>query len=160
MTLFLITGKVVMHDPFAMRPFFGYNFGHYLDHWLSFSDKSNLKLPKIFHVNWFRKGDQGFMWPGFGENCRVLDWMFRRVSGEDCAVKSAVGYVPRSGSLDLSGLKDEDVDMNGLFDLPKDFWKMEVKELGNYFDEQLGEDCPAKIRQELKKLEQRIDTEL
>ena len=81
--------NIIMHDPFAMRPFFGYNFGDYLAHWLSFGDKPDLKLPKIFHVNWFRKGANGeFLWPGFGENCRVLDWICRRIDGEDCAVVS------------------------------------------------------------------------
>lgn len=81
-------GKVIMHDPFAMRPFFGYNFGHYLDHWLSFGQKPGLSLPKIFHVNWFRKDEETgkFLWPGFGENCRVLDWVIRRVDGEDIAL--------------------------------------------------------------------------
>ena len=75
-----------MHDPFAMRPFFGYNFGHYLKHWLSFEKKDGLKLPRIFHVNWFRKDDNNkFLWPGFGENSRVLDWICRRVDGEDIA---------------------------------------------------------------------------
>lgn len=75
-----------MHDPFAMRPFFGYNFGHYLKHWLSFEKKDGLKLPHIFHVNWFRKDDNNkFLWPGFGENSRVLDWICRRVDGEDVA---------------------------------------------------------------------------
>ncbi|XP_060563855.1 LOW QUALITY PROTEIN: phosphoenolpyruvate carboxykinase, cytosolic [GTP]-like [Ruditapes philippinarum] len=153
------TGKVVMHDPFAMRPFFGYNFGHYLDHWLSFQENPKCKLPKVFHVNWFRKGTNGFLWPGFGDNSRVLDWMFRRVKGEDCAVKSAVGYIPKPGSIDLSGLKEE-VDMDELFNLPKAFWQMEVKELEKYFEDQVGEDLPVKIQQELKKLEQRINTEL
>lgn len=81
-------GKVIMHDPFAMRPFFGYNFGHYLSHWLSFEQNGDLKLPKIFHVNWFRKDKSSgdFLWPGFGENCRVLDWVCRRVDNEDVAV--------------------------------------------------------------------------
>lgn len=80
-------GKAIMHDPFAMRPFFGYNFGHYLAHWLSFQEKEGLQLPKIFHVNWFRKDAKTgeFLWPGFGENCRVLDWICRRVDGEDVA---------------------------------------------------------------------------
>lgn len=148
-----------MHDPFAMRPFFGYNFGHYLDHWLSFQDKPNVKLPKIFHVNWFRKGSGGFLWPGFGENARVLDWMFRRIDGEDCAVKSAVGFIPKPGSIKLSGLKQE-VDMDALFELPKEFWEAEVCELGKYFEDQVGEDLPTKIRQELSKLESRVKSEL
>ena len=156
---FLLVAKVVMHDPFAMRPFFGYNFGHYLDHWLSFQDQEGLQLPKIFHVNWFRKGPDGFLWPGFGENSRVLDWIFRRTNGEDCAVKSAVGLVPAPGALDLSGLQEE-VDMKALFELPRDFWRAEVEEVGKYFEDQVGEDLPVKIRQELKKLEQRIETEL
>lgn len=152
-------GKVVMHDPFAMRPFFGYNFGHYLQHWLSFQEKPDLKLPKIFHVNWFRKGDNGFLWPGFGENSRVLDWIFRRVNGEDCAQKTAIGYIPKLDSLDLTGLKEK-VDLEALFKLEKDFWKQETEEIQNYFDDQVGEDLPAPIQQELKKLEQRISTEL
>ena len=149
-----------MHDPFAMRPFFGYNFGHYLQHWLSFQEKPDLKLPKIFHVNWFRKGGEGgFLWPGFGENSRVLDWIFRRINGEDCAQRTAIGYVPKFNSLDLSGLK-ENVDLDALFKLEKDFWSQEVKEIQNYFDEQVGEDLPAAVQQELKKLEQRISSEL
>lgn len=75
-------GKAIMHDPFAMRPFFGYNFGNYVQHWLSFEKKADLKLPKVFHVNWFRKGSDGkFLWPGFGENCRVLEWICERVEG-------------------------------------------------------------------------------
>jgi len=90
------TGKVILHDPFAMRPFFGYNFGHYLDHWLNFNKphkvnnpNNNNKLPKIYHVNWFRKSsDNKFLWPGFGENSRVLDWICRRIDGEDCAQKN------------------------------------------------------------------------
>ena len=149
-----------MHDPFAMRPFFGYNFGHYLQHWLSFQEKPNLKLPKIFHVNWFRKAESGgFLWPGFGENSRVLDWIFRRVNSEECAQKTAIGYIPKRDSLDLSGLKEK-VDLDALFKLEKDFWKQETQEIQNYFDDQVGEDLPAAIQQELKKLEQRVSTEL
>lgn len=149
-------GKVIMHDPFAMRPFFGYNFGHYLEHWLSFQTNPNFKLPKVFHVNWFRKGPSGFLWPGFGDNSRVLDWIYRRLDGEDIAKPSAVGYIPKEGSLNLTGLSDP-VDMKALFDLPVDFWKKEVKELRNYFSEQVGEDLPPVISQELTKLEQRVE---
>ena len=153
-------GKAIMHDPFAMRPFFGYNFGHYLDHWLSFQNNSDLKLPKIFHVNWFRKSDKGgFLWPGFGENARVLDWIFRRVDGEDCVKESPVGYLPKDGSIDLSGLKEK-VDMKSLFDLPKDFWENEVDELQTYFEEQVNTDLPDKIQNELKQLEQRVKSQL
>ena len=158
--IYIFTGKVIMHDPFAMRPFFGYNFGHYLDHWLSFQSNTDLILPKIFHVNWFRKGSNGgFLWPGFGENARVLDWIFRRVSGEDCIQESAVGYLPKEGSINLSGLKDN-VDMESLFDLPKDFWKKEVEELQTYFEEQVNTDLPDAIQKELKQLEQRINSQL
>ena len=91
-------GKVIMHDPFAMRPFFGYNFGHYLAHWLSFQKKANLQLPKIFHVNWFRKDAQSgeFLWPGFGENCRVLDWVPRRCDGQDVAQVRVLSYCKRA----------------------------------------------------------------
>nr|CAB3264704.1 phosphoenolpyruvate carboxykinase, cytosolic [GTP] [Phallusia mammillata] len=149
-------GKVIMHDPFAMRPFFGYNFGKYLDHWLSLN-KPGRDMPRIFHVNWFRKGADGkFMWPGFGENSRVLEWIFKRTNGqEDIAKKSAVGFIPTKDSLNLDGLK-ENVDMKGLFDLPKDFWMDEVSSIRKYFDEQVNVDLPQKIADELDSLEQRV----
>ena len=146
-----------MHDPFAMRPFFGYNFGDYIQHWLSMQDKPGLKLPKIYHVNWFRKGDDGkFLWPGFGENARVLDWVLRRVSGEDCARETPIGMVPTSDSINTSGLQEK-VDMHKLFDLPKDFWKEECKAIRKYFDEQVNVDLPAAIRSELDSLEKRVN---
>lgn len=147
-----------MHDPFAMRPFFGYNFGHYLEHWLSFQQKQDLELPKIYHVNWFRKDKNGrFMWPGFGENSRVLDWIFRRVNGEDCAVQSAIGNLPKKGSLNLEGL-EEDVDMDALFSIPMEYWQKEVKDIGKYFDEQVHEDLPPEIMKELRSLEARVNS--
>uniref|UniRef100_A0A646QDX8 Phosphoenolpyruvate carboxykinase [GTP] n=1 Tax=Hemiscolopendra marginata TaxID=943146 RepID=A0A646QDX8_9MYRI len=150
-------GKVVMHDPFAMRPFFGYNFGHYLDHWLSMAKKPNVNLPRIFHVNWFRKDSKGnFLWPGFGENSRVLEWIFRRTEGEDIAQESPIGYIPKSGSLKLDNLSNP-VDTNELFRIPKDFWMNEVEEIQKYFEEQVGEDLPDVVGQELNKLRQRIE---
>lgn len=114
-----------MHDPFAMRPFFGYNFGQYLAHWLSMESPQR-QMPKIFHVNWFRKGENGkFLWPGFGENSRVIDWVFRRLDGENCAQESPIGFIPKYDALNLNGLK-EPVDIRKLFELPKDFWMQEV----------------------------------
>ncbi|XP_043254350.1 phosphoenolpyruvate carboxykinase [GTP]-like [Colletes gigas] len=149
-------GKVIMNDPFAMRPFFGYNFGHYLDHWLSMAKVENAKLPAIFHVNWFRKDTDGkFLWPGFGENSRVLDWILRRIDGEDIAVDSPIGFLPKLNSFNLSGMKD--VDMEELFRLPRDFWQKEVKDLREYFDAQVGDDLPQAVRSEIDLLATKIE---
>lgn len=146
-----------MHDPFAMRPFFGYNFGHYLNHWLSMTKVKNAKLPAIFHVNWFRKNADGkYLWPGFGENSRVLDWILRRIDGEDVAVDSTVGLLPKSESLNLENL-NKDVNMEELFSLPKDFWEKEVRHLREYFDMQVGDDLPTAIREELEFLACNVD---
>uniref|UniRef100_A0A1I8IF55 phosphoenolpyruvate carboxykinase (GTP) n=1 Tax=Macrostomum lignano TaxID=282301 RepID=A0A1I8IF55_9PLAT len=149
-------GKVIMHDPFAMRPFFGYNFADYIDHWLSFEEKPGLKLPKIFHVNWFRKGQDGkFLWPGFGENCRVLDWICRRIDGEDCAVDTPIGRVPKADAVNLDGLQER-VDLGELYSVPKDFWLNECKELEAYFGNQLHRDLPPAIGEELRLLGERL----
>ena len=86
-----------MHDPFAMRPFFGYNFGDYIKHWLSFGENPILALPKIYFVNWFRKQDNKFIWPGFGENCRVLEWIFDRTNNANIAVDTPIGMLPKEG---------------------------------------------------------------
>ncbi|KAM7401601.1 hypothetical protein PAMP_016905 [Pampus punctatissimus] len=150
-------GKVIMHDPFAMRPFFGYNFGQYLSHWLSMADRPGAKLPKIFHVNWFRKSPTaGFLWPGFGDNIRVLDWMFRRVNGEAGAMPSAVGYLPCQKSLNLQGLR-ETVDLDELFSLDQEFWQREVEELRKYFIQQVNDDLPNEVTRQLELLQQRVN---
>ncbi|XP_006609776.1 phosphoenolpyruvate carboxykinase [GTP]-like [Apis dorsata] len=150
-------GKIIMHDPFAMRPFFGYNFGYYLDHWLSMAKMKNANLPTIFHVNWFRKNADGkYLWPGFGENSRVLDWIFRRIEGEDIATNSPIGLLPKLESFNLENLKMK-IDMEELFRLPKSFWQEEVKELREYFDAQVGDDLPSIIRVELELLSSNID---
>ncbi|XP_031591650.1 phosphoenolpyruvate carboxykinase, cytosolic [GTP] [Oreochromis aureus] len=149
-------GKVIMHDPFAMRPFFGYNFGQYLSHWLSMADRSGAKLPKIFHVNWFRKSPTaGFLWPGFGENIRILDWMFRRVNGEAGAMPSAVGYLPCKDSLNLQGLQGH-VDLDELFSLDQEFWQREVDEIRKYFTTQVNADLPNEVAHQLALLQQRV----
>uniref|UniRef100_A0A1B0A7D8 Phosphoenolpyruvate carboxykinase [GTP] n=1 Tax=Glossina pallidipes TaxID=7398 RepID=A0A1B0A7D8_GLOPL len=147
-------GKVIMHDSFAMRPFFGYNFGHYVQHWLSMESRG--QVPKIFHVNWFRKDANGkFMWPGYGENVRVLEWILRRVNGEECYAESAIGRIPAEGELNLKDMSDK-VDMKELFSLPKDFWMQEVEDIRKYFDSQVGDDLPPEILHELEKLKLRI----
>lgn len=149
--------KTIMHDPFAMRPFFGYNFGQYLEHWLSFGKKQELKLPKIFHVNWFRKDDKTgkFLWPGFGENSRVLDWICRRVDGEDCATKTPIGLVPASNSLNLENLKEQ-VDLDELFKISGEFWLEEQKLIQDYLEKNVGLDLPREIQEESEKLKLRL----
>ncbi|KAK7500213.1 hypothetical protein BaRGS_00008436 [Batillaria attramentaria] len=149
--------RLLMHDPFAMRPFFGYNFGDYLAHWLSFADDKKNQLPKIFHVNWFRKDKNNkFLWPGFGENCRVLDWIMKRINDESVAVRTPVGYVPKPGSLDLSDMDGNTVDLETLLSTPTEFWENEVNAIYKYFDEQVNDDLPRPIMQELKALENRV----
>lgn len=150
-------GKSIMHDPFAMRPFFGYNFGDYLKHWLSMEKRTTAKLPKIFHVNWFRRGTQGqFLWPGFGENIRVLDWILRRVeNNKDIAEATPIGYIPKPDALITADLPD-DVDIDELFSIDKSFWEQEVQDLQKYFNEQLGADLPTAIQAEIDALKYRI----
>uniref|UniRef100_A0A9J8BU52 phosphoenolpyruvate carboxykinase (GTP) n=1 Tax=Cyprinus carpio carpio TaxID=630221 RepID=A0A9J8BU52_CYPCA len=154
-------GKVIMHDPFAMRPFFGYNFGDYLAHWLSMETrKGQTQLPKIFHVNWFRKDQKtgSFLWPGFGENARVLEWIFKRcgrTSEDEAATKSIVGWIPQNGAINTEGLGGN-IDMGALFDLPKPFWQKETQELRTYFTQQVGADLPAQVEGELRALEERV----
>lgn len=151
-----LSGKEIMHDPFAMRPFFGYNFGQYLSHWLSMADRPGAKLPKIFHVNWFRKSPTaGFLWPGFGDNIRVLDWMFRRLRGEAGAMPSAVGYLPCANSLNLQGLQQE-VDLHQLFSLDQEFWLREVEDVRRYFTVQVNDDLPNEVARQLDLLQQRV----
>lgn len=146
-------GKVIMHDPFAMRPFFGYNFGNYVKHWLSMESRGN--VPKIFHVNWFRKGADGkFMWPGYGDNARVLQWVLRRCNGEDCFVDTPIGHIPAENQLNVQGLNG--INLPELFSLPKDFWCQEVEDIRKYFETQVGADLPSEIYNELNQLKQRF----
>lgn len=141
-------GKQIMHDPMAMRPFMGYNFGKYMQHWLNL-EKAPHKVPKVFHVNWFRVDENGkFLWPGFGENIRVLDWILRRVDGDDSiAEKSPIGYLPTKGSINTDGLGN--VQWDKLFALPKDYWVEDSQETKNFFEEQIGVDLPPAIQKEM-----------
>lgn len=151
-------GKVILHDPFAMRPFFGYNFGDYCKHWLSM-DKPGRQLPKIFHVNWFRKADNGkgsFLWPGFGDNIRVLDWIFKRTDNvEGIAVKSPIGLLPAPNSLDLKGLDVTEDHFRELFSVDSKFWQAEADELKTFFDEYVNDSTPKEIYDQIAGLKKR-----
>ena len=139
------------HDPFAMLPFCGYNMGDYFNHWLEMGTKSD-KLPRIYYVNWFRKDDAGkFIWPGFGENSRVLKWIFERTSDRVSAKKTPIGYLPET--LDLSGLSVPHFDQ--LLQVDKKAWLEETEELETYF-KIFGNKMPQALSQELHDLKQRL----
>jgi phosphoenolpyruvate carboxykinase (GTP) len=138
---------VVRRDPMAMKPFCGYNFADYWAHWLSFSDASD-KLPAIFHVNWFRKDQHGkFMWPGFGENMRVLDWVIKRVKGEADVVESAIGKLPLPADLNLDGIDVPAETMAALLEVDSEAWKSEIADIGEYLDS-YGDRTPAALKAE------------
>lgn len=147
-------GKQIMHDPMAMRPFMGYNFGNYLQHWLNLNQEGR-QMPKVFHVNWFRLNEAGkFLWPGFGENIRVIDWMCKRINGEDIAEPSPIGLLPKKDSINIEGLGP--VDMDEIFSLPTDYWNEDVEEIKTFLANQVGCDLPEVLRSELAKQEERI----
>ncbi len=151
-----IVGKI-RHDPFAMLPFCGYNMGDYFKHWLSIGKKDDkVKLPKIFYVNWFRKDEHGkFLWPGFGDNIRVMKWIFERCDGKSEAEKTAVGYLPTKESLDLTGLDIPDKNLERILSIDKDEWCQEAKAMEDYY-KQFGDRLPAELKQELDELEERL----
>lgn len=151
-----VTDKMA-HDPFAMRPFFGYNFMHYLNHWLSLEKKKDVKLPKIFHVNWFRKDEAGeFVWPGFGDNLRVLDWVLRRCDGEGVVIKTPLGYVPGEDGLNMDGMREDAVKRDWLFKLTKQELQADLEETESYFNTQFPGQLPAAVLEELEAARQRI----
>ncbi|KAI6645798.1 Phosphoenolpyruvate carboxykinase, mitochondrial [Oopsacas minuta] len=149
-------GRVLLHDPFAMRPFFGYNFGKYMKYWHSIQERPGLTLPKIFHVNWFRKDSEGkFIWPGFGENSRVLEWIFKRVDSEDIAQSTPIGYIPKPGSLTTSNLPP--IDMDSLFHMPQTELREEVEAVRTYFKQQVPNELPEAIGQQLSDFSERVE---
>ena len=123
---------VLRRDSMAMKPFCGYNFADYFSHWLSF-DKPGAKLPKIFHVNWFRKSVDGkFLWPGFGDNMRVLEWILGRCDGTEGAEEVPIGFVPRAGDLNLDGLEIPHSNIDSLLHIDTDGWIDEYESIGEY----------------------------
>ena len=141
------TVGVVRRDPMAMKPFCGYNFADYWSHWLSFSSASNM-LPRIFHVNWFRKDQHGkFMWPGFGENMRVLEWIIKRCQGEVGIVETPIGRMPLPSDLNLDGIQVPAQAMAALLEVDQEAWKAEIAAIGEYLDS-YGERTPAALKAE------------
>jgi phosphoenolpyruvate carboxykinase (GTP) len=138
---------VVRRDPMAMKPFCGYNFGDYWRHWLSFADKTD-KLPRIFHVNWFRRDADGrFLWPGFGENLRVLRWIIDRCEGRVGARETAIGYLPEPDDIDTSGLDVSEATMRELTSVDAHRWRDELASIGEYLDT-FGDRLPEALRRE------------
>ncbi|MEB4613925.1 phosphoenolpyruvate carboxykinase (GTP) [Leucobacter sp. M11] len=143
-------------DPFAMLPFCGYNMADYWGHWLEIGEDLGEAAPHIFQVNWFRKGADGrFLWPGFGDNSRVLDWVIRRLEGEKEGVQTAIGTVPAPGELNLDGIEVPEADLQELFRIDADSWLAECDLTEDFFG-QFGDRVPAKLTQQLADLRGRL----
>lgn len=140
------------HDPFAMLPFCGYNMGNYFAHWLAVGKNHPEHLPRLYAVNWFRKGEDGkFLWPGFGENSRVLKWIFERVSGTDHAVKTPIGFLPSPGAIDMQGIDLPPGTVEQLLAVDPKEWRKEFEELKHYF-KLFDEHLPPEFNRELDHL--------
>lgn len=140
------------HDPFAMLPFCGYNMGDYFSHWIEMG-KSSARLPRIYSVNWFRKDEQGnYLWPGFGENARVLKWIFERSSNQAAASTTPIGNVPTPESLDLQGLN---ISYDDLFSFDRAAWEQEITDFKAYFQRFEGH-FPQALTQEIQNLSKRL----
>jgi phosphoenolpyruvate carboxykinase (GTP) len=146
---------VVRRDSMAMKPFCGYNFADYWAHWLSFEGRVQ-KLPKIFHVNWFRQDKDGkFLWPGFGDNLRVLSWVIDRCEGRAKAHATPIGLLPHKEDLDLKGLDLPEAALHQLLDLDRDAWHREIDEVGKYLEE-FGDRLPPALRAEYQRVKQAL----
>lgn len=145
------------HDPFAMLPFCGYHMGDYFAHWLKLGkEHASSLLPRIYAVNWYKKGASGeYLWPGFGENIRVLKWIFERTSGQGEIVKSAIGCLPKDGAFDIQGLDISHAEVRKLFEVDLTEWQEEAEELSHYFS-LFGNRFPVELRRELDELKQRL----
>ncbi|GAA0915747.1 phosphoenolpyruvate carboxykinase (GTP) [Virgisporangium aurantiacum] len=155
---------VVRRDPMAMLPFIGYNAGDYFGHWIAMGKgagdgAADKKLPKIFYVNWFRRGDDGrFLWPGFGENSRVLKWVVQRLEGRADAVETPVGMVPAPGALDVDGLDLDPADLAAVLNVDADEWRAEIPQVTEWFTK-FGDKLPGVLWAELDALKARLGVE-
>jgi len=148
---------VVRRDPMAMLPFIGYDAGDYLSHWLSIGKNADeTKLPKIFYVNWFRRdADGGFLWPGFGENSRVLKWVVERIEGRATAQETPIGHVPTLESLDTDGLDMTDDQIKAALHVSAKEWAAEIPQIQEWF-EKFGDTLPSTLVTELDGLKARL----
>ena len=148
---------VVRRDPMAMLPFCGYNMGDYWQHWLDMGKDLGDKAPKIFNVNWFRTDDEGhFIWPGFGDNMRVLMWILARCEGKADAVETPIGYEPKPEDINIEGLKDITLDtIKGLLDVDVDLWKADAASIEEFYAK-FGSKLPAEMKHQLEALKARL----
>lgn len=156
------TGKVgvLSHNPMAMKPFCGYNMAQYFGHWIKMGNLLGEKAPKIFNVNWFRTNSEGkFIWPGFGDNLRVLDWILDRCANKKEAHKTALGFMPTDDDINLEGTEVSKEELTNLLSIDKNLWEKEIADLESYY-EQFGKDLPIEISENLKYLKMRIETML
>ena len=148
---------VVRRDPMAMLPFIGYHAGDYFGHWIAMGKENDeAKLPRIFYVNWFRRDDEGgFLWPGFGENSRVLKWVVERIDGQAAAVETPIGHVPAPGSLDVAGLDMTEEALTAALAVDPEEWKAEIPQIQEWF-EKFGDQLPTVLWTELDALKARL----
>ena len=147
---------VLRHDPMAMKPFAGYHMADYFSHWIDMGKKTK-NPPKIFNVNWFRQDENGeFLWPGFGDNMRVLDWILKRCAGEVDAEETAIGYVPYAKDIDLEGLDMNEEDLKNILYIDKKRWSGEADEIAGYY-EQFGDRLPAELKENLETLKKNCE---
>jgi phosphoenolpyruvate carboxykinase (GTP) len=151
---------VLRRDPFAMLPFCGYNMGDYFAHWLSFTGRTErTKLPKVYFVNWFRKDASGkWLWPGYGDNSRVLKWICERVDGTAKAQQTPIGNLPAADAIDVTGLNIGSQDMQSLTAVDADGWKKEAEDIAGYYAKFEGR-LPAALKKQLEDLRQRLGLE-
>ncbi|MDR3186124.1 MAG: phosphoenolpyruvate carboxykinase (GTP) [Christensenellaceae bacterium] len=148
---------VVRHDPMAMLPFCGYNMSDYFQHWLNMGKKVKANAPKIFNVNWFRTDENGkFIWPGYGENMRILDWILKRCEGEVAAEEGAIGYLPFASDIKLDGLDFSIEQLESIIGVDKETWQDEVKDIETFFTK-FGDKLPNELRKQLKSLKARVN---
>jgi phosphoenolpyruvate carboxykinase (GTP) len=152
----LDVGQKLRRDPFAMTPFIGYHAGDYIAHWFEMGEKLGAKAPACFYVNWFRKNRDGrWLWPGFGENSRVLKWMCERVEGKVGAVETPIGYMPKDGDLDMTGLNLPGEDYKELMRVNPDAFRSDLADAEKYFA-QFGDKTPGKLKEQLAAMKTRL----